>query len=105
MTLTSWPRFSAAFTSRWVEYRCGLRDRMAIFMSSRLRLLLRLAWFPAHQEGRCRIHPEASGQRRAAEQHAEQHRVAGGQRHLDVPLHLADAHGRADERPGLPMAT
>src|SRR4029453_17129222 len=110
MTLTVWPRASAASRSRDVEYRFALRERMASFIGSHGRsddrgveIHLRRGGdctAPA-QEGTCRIDDKPAPDRLPPQQHAEPHLVTPGEGELDGEALVAQHHARADDRPHL----
>src|SRR6266545_2750751 len=86
MTRTVWPRASAASRSREVEYRLGLRERMAIFtIESQIREACRRGdCTSTTDEGLTRIYDETLTNCRTTEKHPETHLVASGEREINA---------------------
>src|ERR671910_2916396 len=110
MTRTVWPRASAAARNRAVECRLGLRDKMASFIVAPLK-----AWSSVQTNapggvrrgGDCTaptgerslgIDDEPTTESPPAQQHAEAHLVAPGERQLDARPAPGDHDRRADHR-------
>src|SRR5262245_28014801 len=97
MTLTVWSRASAASRSREVEYKLGLRDRMAIF-TVRTGLGGRRDCTATAGEAAVGIDHESAADRRPPQQHAEPHLVAPCQREIDAEPLACDRERRAYDR-------
>src|SRR5215510_11736204 len=110
MTRTLWPRASAAWRSRDVEYKFALRERRASFIGSHERsddrgveIHLRRGGdctAPA-QEGTCRIDDKPAPDRLPPQQHAEPHLISARQGQLDAEALVTQHDRRADHRPDL----
>src|SRR4029453_4679075 len=110
MTLTVWPRASAASRSRDVEYRFALRERMASFIGSHGRsddrgveIHLRRGGdcTAPPQEGTCRIDDKPAPDRLPPQQHAEPHLVTASQGQLDAEALVTEHDRGAADRPDL----
>src|SRR5690606_39980008 len=95
-TCISWPACSPASTSRRVEYRFLLRDRIAIFIQFQSGFVT----VAAKQERSARINHQAI-HCRTSQQHAETHRVTIREGHLDRPATPAKLDLRRDHHPFL----
>src|SRR6266545_1472776 len=97
MILTVWSRASAASRSREVEYKLGLRDRMAIF-TTRTMLSGRRDCTAAAHEAAVRVDHEPAAYRRPTQQHAEPHLVAPRQGEIDAETPAGDRQRRSYDR-------